>query len=115
MTAGRLTRTTPPEGNYVQLTYDAPRQRHRSAAVSKTPGTPADIVTTASYPASCTNPDLQPAEQDHRRPATVTDYTYDATHGGVLTVTVPAPDRGRCGRRPAITLHADATASKSSR
>ncbi|HEY0283216.1 MAG TPA: hypothetical protein VGC27_11405, partial [Rhizomicrobium sp.] len=56
------------------------------------PGTPADIVMTASYPASCGNPITC------NRPTSVTDargyrtdYTYDATHGGVLTATRSAP------------------------
>jgi len=87
---GRLTRTTMPEGNYVQLTYDARGNVTERRAVSKTPGTPADIVTTASFPATCTNPKTcnQPIwTKDARN--NQTDYTYDTGHGGVLTVTAP--------------------------
>jgi RHS repeat-associated protein len=59
--------------------------------VAKSGSGAADIVTTASYPASCTN--FRVCNQpDWTRDAkgNQTDYTYDATHGGVLTVTSPA-------------------------
>ena len=91
-TSGRVTRSTAPEGNYVQFTRDARGNVTEQRAVSKTPGTPPDIVTTASYPASCTN--IKTCNQpDWTKDALLrqTDYTYDATHGGVLTVTAPAP------------------------
>jgi RHS repeat-associated protein len=92
---GRLTRTTLPEGNYVQLTYDARGNVTETRAVSKTPGTPADIVSIASYPSTCANmktcnkPDWTRDARGNQ-----TDYTYDVTHGGVLTVTAPSPTGG---------------------
>ena len=94
-TKGRLTQTTFPEGNKVQYTYDARGNITQTRRISKTPGTPADIVETASYPASCTNPLTcnKPSITTDAR-GSVTNYTYNATHGGVLTVTQPAPTTG---------------------
>jgi RHS repeat-associated protein len=93
--SGRPTRVTLPEGNYTQLTYDARGNVTETRMVSKTPGTPADIVTTASYPATCTNSKTcnQPTSTKDPR-GNQTDYTYDANHGGVLTITSPAPGAG---------------------
>lgn len=92
---GRVTRVTYPEGNYTQYTYDARGNITEARQVSKTPGTPPDIVTTASYPATCSNilTCNKPVwTRDARNQQT--DYTYDPTHGGVLTVTAPAPTAG---------------------
>lgn len=59
----------------------------------------ADVVTTSGYDASCTNP-LVCNKPLWTRDAkgNQTDYTYDPNHGGVLTVTQPAPTPG--GIRP---------------
>ncbi|HZF27542.1 MAG TPA: RHS repeat-associated core domain-containing protein [Gammaproteobacteria bacterium] len=59
----------------------------------------ADIVTTAIYPATCTYPKTcnKPTSTADER-AQTTDYTYSNVHGGVLTVTEPAPYSG--GVRP---------------
>jgi YD repeat-containing protein len=93
--SGRLTRTTAPEGNYVQLTYDGRGNVTETRAVAKAGSGLADIVTTASFPASCANPKTcnQPTTTTDAR-GNVTDYTYDSGHGGVLTVTAPAPTVG---------------------
>jgi RHS repeat-associated protein len=55
----------------------------------------ADIVATAVFPATCTNPKTcnKPTSTTDAR-GNVTDYTYDATHGGVLTATSPATASG---------------------
>jgi RHS repeat-associated protein len=89
---GRLTRTTEPEGNYTQLTYDARGNVTERRQVSKTPGTPADIVTSASFDATCSNVVKcnQPNSTTDARGYT-TSYTYDPTHGGVTSITYPAP------------------------
>jgi RHS repeat-associated protein len=108
--SGRLTRATLPEGNYTQLTYDARGNVTETRLVSKTPGTPADIVTTASFPASCTYPKTcnQPTwTKDARN--NQTDYTYDSNHGGILTVSSPAPTGGAV--RPKSTFGYTLTAS----
>lgn len=87
----RLSRITYPEGNYVQLTRDANGNITERRRVSKTPGTPPDLVETFAFPSSCAN-----LVVCHKPINTIdslgnqTDYTYDATHGGVLTVTKPA-------------------------
>jgi RHS repeat-associated protein len=76
-------------------TYDARGNVTETRVLSISPGTPADIVTTASYPSSCSNvktcnqPDYVIDANGNQ-----TDYTYDAAHGGILTVTSPAPTTG---------------------
>jgi len=92
---GRVTRITYPEGNYTQFTYDARGNVTETRQVSKTPGTPPDIVTTASYPSTCSNVLTcnQPTWTKDAK-SQQTDYTYDPTHGGLLTVTGPAPTTG---------------------
>jgi len=98
-TAGRLTRITAPEGNYVQYSYDGrgnvTETRHRDkAGVSGN-----DIVETAVYPSTCTNVLTcnQPTSTTDARGFT-TDYTYNTSSGGVATVTAPAPSGS--GTRP---------------
>lgn len=97
---GRRTRITYPEGNYVQITYDDRgniTETRRVAKPSTQPGTPAvpDIVESAVYPTICSNPKTcnKPSLTTDSL-GRVTDYTYDPTHGGVLTVTQPAPYAG---------------------
>jgi YD repeat-containing protein len=86
----RLKRVTAPEGNYVEHSYDARGNVTQTVAVPKG-GTGAVIVTSAVYDATCTDPVTcnQPGSTTDAR-GNVTDYTYDPTHGGVLTVTAPA-------------------------
>ena len=94
-TQGRMTDFAYPEGNKLHYTYDSRGNVTEARAISKTAGTPADIVNSASYPASCANPLTcnEPTSTTDARGAT-TDYTYDATHGGVLTVTRPPATNG---------------------
>lgn len=93
--AGRPTQITQPEGNYTQFTYDSRGNVTERRAVSKAPGTPADIVTTASYPPSCTNAATcnHPTLTTDAR-GSVTNYSYDPTHGKVTSVTLPAQPNG---------------------
>lgn len=57
-----------------------------------------DIVTSATYPSSCGDPACnQPLSTTDARGNT-TDYAYDSTHGGLLSVTGPAPSGS--GTRP---------------
>ena len=90
--AGNLQRRTEPEGNYLHNTYDARRNITEMRRVAKTGSGIPDIVTTASFPATCTNQKTcnQPTATTDAR-SNVTDYTYSTTHGGVLTETGPAP------------------------
>jgi RHS repeat-associated protein len=93
--SGRLTRTTMPEGNYVQLTRDSRGNVTETRAVGKSGLGATDIVTTAGFDASCGNP-AKCNQPNWTRDAknNQTDYTYDLTHGGVLTVTSPADASG---------------------
>ncbi len=96
---GRVTRITSPEGNYTQYTYDARGNALETRNVAKSASGLADIVTTASFPATCSNAKTcnQPSWiRDSKN--NQTDFTYDASHGGMLTVTAPAATLG--GIRP---------------
>jgi RHS repeat-associated protein len=87
--SGRLTRTTAPEGNYVQLTLDSRGNATQTQAVAKDGTT--TLTTSASYPSSCTNTatcNLPTSTTDALGNAT--SYTYDA-YGNVTAVTLPLP------------------------
>lgn len=103
---GRLTRVTRSEGNYVDYTYDARGNVTNTTAYSKGL-TLAAISTSAAFPASCTNVVTcnRPTSTTDAR-GNVTDYTYDATHGGITSVTRPAATGGatRPQTRYAYTL-----------
>jgi RHS repeat-associated protein len=93
--AGRLTRVTYPEGNYTSLTYDSRGNVIERRRVAKSGSGLADQVASATfsgvcyYPATCN----KPTHLTNERGAT-TELTYNITHGGVLTVTAPAPTSG---------------------
>jgi len=97
--SNRLSRISAPEGNYVEYNYDARGNVTTTTNVAKVGSGFANIVTSAAFPASCTNQKIcnQPTSTTDAK-GFVTDYTYDATHGGVLTVTAPAATAG--GTRP---------------
>ena len=94
-TEGRLTRTTNPEGDYVEQALDARGNVTLVTATPKPGSGLSPVSSSTTYPASCANPvtcNLPTATTDAR--GNVTDYTWDATHGGPLTVTSPAPTPG---------------------
>ena len=92
--SARLTRITKPEGNYTNFTYDARGNVTEVRNVGKSGSGVADIVTSAVFPATCTNVACnQPTSTTDAR-GNATDYTYNTTHGGVLTITAPAPTAG---------------------
>lgn len=96
-----LTRVTEPEGNYTQFSYDERGNVKETRQVSKTPGTPPDIVTTASYDTTCTNAvtcNLPNSTTDAL--GNVTNYAYDQVHGGVTSVKGPAADPAQPNLRP---------------
>ncbi len=100
----RLKRVTQPEGDYGELTYDA-RGNVTQVLHAPKPGTGlADITTSAVYPATCANPVTcnQPTSTTDALGNT-TNYTYDATHGGVLSITAPAPAAGAARPQTRIT------------
>jgi RHS repeat-associated protein len=92
---GRLTDVLYPEGNKAHYDYDARGNVTTKRLISKTPGTPADIVLSAAYPTTCTNMLTcnKPTSTTDAK-LNVTDYSYDSTHGGLLSVTRPAPTTG---------------------
>jgi RHS repeat-associated protein len=95
----RLTQITAPEGNAVQYGYDARGNVQTQTLVPKAGSGLANIVTTASFDATCANiVKCNKPNSTTDAKGNVTDYTYDATHGGLLTVTPPAPVAG--GTRP---------------
>jgi len=91
----RLTRTTEPEGNYTQLAYDARGNVTSATRVAKSGSGLANIVTSASYDATCANiVKCNKPNSTTDAKGFVTDYVYNATHGGITSVTRPAPTTG---------------------
>jgi RHS repeat-associated protein len=88
-----ITRERRPEGNYVDYAYDSRGNRTSATRVGKAGQTYPSVQWT--YPATCTNPLTcnRPQYMIDAR-GFQTDYTYDPTHGGVLTETPPAPTSG---------------------
>ncbi|WP_167765271.1 MULTISPECIES: RHS repeat domain-containing protein [unclassified Brevundimonas] len=94
-TGGRTTRVTRPEGDATVWTYDA-RGNRLTETRQPTPGSAeAPVTTTWTYPEVCANPVTcnQPTAMTDAR-GHVTDYTYDPAHGGMTSVTGPAPTIG---------------------
>lgn len=93
---GLLNSVTKPELNSTAYTYDS-YAGGKVVAITQAakPGSGlTNIVTSAGYDATWTNQVAYTIDANGNR----TDYTYDPTHGGVLTVTAPAPTAG--GVRP---------------
>ncbi|MFC5389815.1 RHS repeat-associated core domain-containing protein [Brevundimonas bullata] len=90
-----LTSVTYPEGDKAAMAYDARGNLTEMRQISKTPGTPADIVQTVAYPPTCANPVTcnRPISLTDARGG-VTTLAWSATHGGLLTETRPAPIAG---------------------
>jgi RHS repeat-associated protein len=107
--SNRLTRITAPEGNYVEYTLDARGNATTTSIVAKPGSGAATITTSASFAASCTATTLavcnQPTSVTDAR-GNVTDFTYDAATGHVLSVTSPAATTGadRAQTRYSYTL-----------
>ncbi len=91
---GRLTRVTQPEGDYVNYTYDSRGNRTEVRQVAKSGSGLSDIVASATFPSSCTDPSCNEPTSTTDALGNTTDYTYSSTHGGVLTMTSPAPTSG---------------------
>jgi YD repeat-containing protein len=91
--AGRLKKAISPEGNYTEYTYNGRGNVTATVAVGKSTGVGlASITASAAYPASCANPKTCNQPESTTDPlGKTTDYSYDPTHGGVTTVTLPAP------------------------
>ena len=103
----RLERIVQPEGDYSELTYDGRGNVTQTLSVPKPGSGQASITTSAAYPATCANVitcNLPASTTDAR--GYKTDYTYDPAHGGVLTVTQPAPSAGAVRPQTRITYAA---------
>jgi YD repeat-containing protein len=93
--ATQLRALTRPAGNEDRFTYDTRGNLVERRRVAQPGSNLGDIVTRASYPLTCGNPKTcnQPdyvMDANSNR----TDFTYVSEHGGVLTVTGPAPSDG---------------------
>lgn len=91
----RLTKVTYPEGNSIGYSYD---QRGNIVQITRSakPGSGLlDVVVTFGYDAVCSNPKVcnRPNYRIDENGGQV-DFAYSATHGGVQTVTLPAPTVG---------------------
>ena len=98
---GRLTETHAPEGNYTKYTYDTRGNITQVRNYNKA-NTASILSFQASYPATCSNKKTcnQPTWTKDAL-GNQTDYTYNSTHGGVLTVKAPSPGGGAA--RPQTT------------
>ena len=99
-----LQSVTYPQGNAIAYAYDS-RGNLTTTTQTATAGSGlANIVTTATYPTTCTNRvtcNLPLTTTDSR--GNVTDYTWDSTHGGLLSMTGPAPTTGAVRPQTRIT------------
>ena len=94
-TQGRLTRTTNPEGDYVEQTLDARGNVTQVMATPKSGSGLSPMTSSSTFDASCANPvvcNLPLTTTDTA--GNVTNYTWHSTHGGPLTITAPAPTSG---------------------
>jgi hypothetical protein len=87
---------TQPEGNKVEMGYNSRGELLGNIFVAKT-GSGLTTINQGlgTYPATCTNPVTcnEPLTVTDGR-GNVTDFTYDGTHGGVLSEMQPAPTSG---------------------
>ncbi|HZG32422.1 MAG TPA: hypothetical protein VEZ59_04060, partial [Sphingopyxis sp.] len=103
----RLTRTTLPEGNYVNLTYNDRGNVIETRLVAKPGSGLSDIVTSADYDMVCSSA-IKCNQPNHVIDplGNRTDYTYNTTHGQVTRIQLPSPDADapgtETGMRPEI-------------
>jgi RHS repeat-associated protein len=91
----RLTQTTYPEGNYDQYYLDGRGNVTQTTKVSKTPGTPANIIIAANFDTTCANAVKCNQPNWTKSPlGDETDYAYDPTSGLLTSITKPAPTTG---------------------
>jgi RHS repeat-associated protein len=89
----QLTQVTLPEGNYTQYTYDGRGNVTQVTRVAKSGSGLSNIVTSAVYPATCTNAACNEPTSTTDARGNTTDYVYN-TNGSVQSVTLPAPTTG---------------------
>jgi hypothetical protein len=84
-----------PTAGYTKYDYDNRGNVTQTTVVPKMGSGQSNIVTMAGYPAACSN--FKTCNQPTWTKDALgnqTDYTYDSTHGGVLSVMKPAPSSG---------------------
>lgn len=92
---GLVKKVTFPEQNSLEFTYDARGNLTKRQAISKTPGTPANIVTEWDFEDTCTsivkcNKPIWSKDANLQQ----TDYEYDGVTGQIKSVTLPEPASG---------------------
>ncbi len=95
---GRPTEITFPEGNKIQYTYDSRGNVTETRLKPKSGSGLSDIVTTASYPSSCSTPHCNSPDSTTDALGNVTNYSYDGTTGLLTATTLPAATGG--AKRP---------------
>ena len=103
----RMTQATYPDGRSTTLSYDSRRNVTQARSVAKPGSGLADVYQYASYPESgavvcanaktCNKPEwVTVPGPASGAPSSLpkTSFTYDLTHGGLLTETKPAPGSG---------------------
>lgn len=106
-TNNRVIKETRPEGDYTEYTRDARGNITQTKHVAKPGSGLADIITTAGYDATCSNPaTCNSLKWTQDALGNRTDLTYDATHGQVTRVQLPSPTADspgtETGTRPEI-------------
>jgi len=107
----RLESVTNPGGDSVELDYDSRGNTTQVTRKAASGSGLSDIVTSATYASTCANPvtcNLPTSTTDAA--GNVTDYTWDSTHGGPLTVTLPAAGGGSSTRPQTRYAYAAQTA-----
>lgn len=93
---GRVDTITLPEGNGIDYGYDARGNITTTHRFSKTgSGLPTQLVQSAKFPDQCATSNILICNSpEWTRDASLaqTDYEYELAHGGVKTITQPAPD-----------------------
>jgi len=103
-TGGRVATETGPEGISTAYAYDTRGNVTQVTQSPKTGAAEVALISSAAYPATCANPvtcNLPTSTTDVL--GNVTDYTWDSTHGGLLSVTSPAPATGAARPQTRIT------------
>ena len=93
--SGRLEAVEAPEGNRVEYAYDSRGNLTQTTLIDKAGNSANNVVTSSTYPASCTNPvtcNLPTSTTDAN--GNVTNYTWDSTYGVLTKIEVPAPGPG---------------------
>jgi RHS repeat-associated protein len=91
---GRPTEVSYPEGNKVQYAYDGRGNLIETRQKAK-PGTGlSDIVSSASYPASCSTPSCNSPDTTTDPRGNVTNYAYDPSTGLPTSILLPAASTG---------------------